>query len=316
MTYNYLYQKYKNLNLKEDLINGYSYSHPISLKYKLKLNFKKPKLFPINRNVEDFESFESGSKKTLKEFQNLYMHRFSDINSYRNTLKKSLDSSTLKQKLEKKYKMINNNSKNKIKEDSYNSLMKIVKSNNKENQSKRGHLKLYILPKNSLNNIKRFSFNIPKENKCLSRRLLKKENDIEKTPEKKKIKFFKVESKLSLLEQISNKIIKSNEKYNSNNNSIRLINLKKKLNFEEYKNCFEPNIQSYFINKNKNMRYYELTKKGLNFSDSLIVEKKKYPNSKKKKKKIERKISYEYLNSIKRPLSSLEKYFIKFGVFP
>ena len=64
------------------------------------------------------------------------------------------------------------------------------------------------------------------------------------------------------------------------------------------------------------MKYYELTKKGINFSDSLIVEKKKYPNSKKKKKKIERKISYEYLNSIKRPLSSLEKYFIKFGVFP
>ena len=194
--------------------------------------------------------------------------------------------------------------------------MKIVKSNNKENQSKRGHLKLYILPKNSNNNIKRFSFNITRKNKCLSHRLLKKEEDIEKTPEKKKIKFFKVESKLSLLEQISNKIIKSNEKYNSNNNSIRLINLKKKLNFEEYKNFFEPNIKSYFINKNKNMRYYELSKKGLNFSVSLIVEKKKYSNSKKKKKKIERKISYEYLNSIKRPLSSLEKYFIKFGVFP
>ena len=66
--------------------------------------FKKPKLFPINRNVEDFESFESGSKKTLKEFQNLYMHRFSDINSYRNKLKKSLNSSTLKQKLEKNIK--------------------------------------------------------------------------------------------------------------------------------------------------------------------------------------------------------------------
>ena len=64
------------------------------------------------------------------------------------------------------------------------------------------------------------------------------------------------------------------------------------------------------------MKYYELSKKGLNFSDTLIVKKKLYPNSIQRKKKKERKLSYDYLNSNKRPLSSLEKYFIKFGAFP
>ena len=334
MKYNKLYKKYKNINLEKKISNHYYYPNPISLKYKLISNFKRPKLYHINKYVEDFESFESGSKKTLREFQNLFIHRFYINNistiSHKNNLKKSLVLSTVKEKLEKKNKMIdllNNYEKNKINEDKFKSLMKIIKRNIKEKQSKTAHSKLYNnlrkkykLSQSSSKSMKRITFNMTEKNKHLSYQILKGEKeykqDIEKTFEKKQIKYFREKSRLSLLQKISNKIIKSNEKYDSNNNSKRLINLKKNLRLEEYKNYFDSNIQSNFINKNKSMKYYELSKKGLNFSDTLIVKKKLYPNSIQRKKKKERKLSYDYLNSNKRPLSSLEKYFIKFGAFP
>ena len=171
------------------------------------------------------------------------------------------------------------------------------------------------------------------KNKYLSYQILKHGqkflNNIAKTPKKKNSYFFQEKSRIALLKQISRKIIKEKinqkidltnkliDRRNSNYKIRNIIKIKPNLKIEENKNCSGSiYIQSNFINKNKSVKYYEMSKKGCNLSDALIVEKQHYPNSRKKKKKIGRKISAKFLTFFKRPLSSLEKYYIKFGVIP
>ena len=340
MTYNYLYEKYKNLNSEEDFVNDYSYQKPANLKYKGISKFKRPKLFHINKYVENFESFKSGSSKTLQEFRNLYIHKFLINNNKNiNNIKKSLELYIMKEKAKQRNKMINDEEKNKVKEKALNSLIKIIKSNNKEEKFKRFHSRTrrYI---NKLNNfaqtssksIKRSAFNLTGKNKYLSYQILKQGekflNSDVKTPGKKPINLFQEKSRLALLKQISAKIIKEkinnkvdlmnklNKRCNSNYKIRNIKNLKPGLTLEESKNFFDSNIQTKFINKSTSVKYYEMSKKGCNFSDILIVENKRFPNSRTKQKKLERKIPFNYITSIKRPLSSLERYYIKYGAIP
>ena len=340
MTYNYLYEKYKNLNSEEDFVNDYSYQKPVNLKYKEISKFKRPKLFHINKYVENFESFKSGSSKTLQEFRNLYIHKFLINNNKNiNNIKKSLELYLMKEKAKQRNKMINDEEKNKVKEKALNSLIKIIKSNNNDEKFKRFHSRTrrYI---NKLNNfaqtssksIKRSAFNLTGKNKYLSYQILKQGekflNSDVKTPGKKPINLFQEKSRLALLKQISAKIIKEkinnkvdlmnklNKRCNSNYKIRNIKNLKPGLTLEESKNFFDSNIQTKFINKSTSVKYYEMSKKSCNFSDILIVENKRFPNSRTKQKKLERKIPFNYITSIKRPLSSLERYYIKYGAIP
>ena len=340
MTYNYLYEKYKNLNLEEEFVNDYLYQKPVNLKYKEISKFKRPKLFRINKYVENFESFKSGSSRTLQEFRNLYIHKFL-INNKKNInkIKKSLELYIMKEKARQRNKKINDKEKNKVKEEAFDSLIKIIKSNDKGDKFKRAHSRTHSYM-NKINNfaqtssksIKRSAFNLTGKNKYLSYQILKQGekflNSDVKISEKKPINLFQEKSKLALLKQISAKIIKEkidnkvdlmnklNKRCLSNYNIRNTKNMKQNLKLEESKNFFDSNIHKKFINKTASVKFYEMSKKRFNFSDILIVENKKYPNSRSKQKKLERKIPLNYITSMKRPLSSLERYYIKYGAIP
>ena len=339
----FLYEKYKNLNSEEEFVNNYCYQKPINLKHKETSKFKRPKLFHINKYVENYESFKSGSKKTLQEFQNLYIHKFLiNNNKHFDKIKKTLDSYVMKEKSKQQNKIINDKEKN-IKEEAFSSLIKIIKSNNKGEKTQRSRSrsigqinKLYNYPQSSSKSIRRSQFNLTGKNKYLSYQILKQGeqflNNLIKTPEntseKKPFHLFQEKSRMALLKQISAKIIKVktnqnialtnklNGRCHSNYKIRNIIKTEHDLKLEENKNCFESCLLKNYINKTKSVNYYEMSKKGFNLSDALIVERKRYPNSTKKHIKTEKKKPIKFPTSFKRPLSSLEKYYIKYGAIP
>ena len=350
MTFNFLNEKYKNVFSEEEFVNDYSYQKPENLKYKELTKFKKPKLYHINRNIENFESLKTGSRKTLQEFQNLFIQKFiiSNIHIIKNkdNIKKSLSLYTMKEKLKRRNKIIKSIETNKEKEEAYTSLMKILKKDNKAEKIHLSHSRklnylnrLHNVPQSSSRSIRKSTFNLTGKNKHLSYQFLKRGEFFldkkEKTPQRNPpIKIFQEKSRLALLKQISAKIIKENlnqkiesvnkknkaNKFNkrskSNYQMRKIPNMKNNFKSEKSnKTNFDSDIQNKCVNRSNNIKFYEMTKKGCNFSDIIIVEKKKYPNSRKKIKKIERKIPFDYLTNIKRPLSSLERYYIKYGAF-
>ena len=297
-TYNFLLAKYKNLNSEEDFVNDYSYRNIQKLKSKISLTskIKKPKFYEINKRVENFESLKMGSEKVLHEFQNLYIHKFL-----------------------------------------YKSLIKIIKNiNNKDEKFRRSQsrsqsriMKLY--PRSSSKSFRKSIFNISERNKHLAYQYLKQgekflSNSIE-SAKNKPIRIFKEKSKLSLLKQISSKIIhdkitqtlKLSEKKNKQS-SFNLYNktnqrIKSGFKLEESKSCFD------IYNKNNNIssrnrRYIELSKNISNLSVAMVIHKKYFINSITKEikaKKLPKKIRTKNINLSKRPLSSLEKYYLRYG---
>lgn len=337
MTYNYLLEKYKNLNSEEDFVNDYSYQKPFNFKFDDSSKFKRPKLFYINKNIENFESFKTGSKKTLQEFQHLFIQKFFISNNKKPKIKKKIPVLLgTKEKIRKNCKIINNKIKNKVKEDKYNSLMKIIKENNiNENIPKRKFSRSIgqfdrAYPQSSSKSMRKSSFNLTERNKYLTYQYLKQGEKFltksQQTPKKQSIRLFQEKSHFSLLKQISEKIIhnkinnnivltnKNNRRCNSSYVNNRYENMKSKFNLIENK-AFINNNKSNFVKVNK-VKYYEVSKNNCNLSDALIVKKKEFPNTAKKKKKKERKISSKYIAYLKRPMSSLERYYIKYGAFP
>ena len=341
MTFNYLSEKYKNLTSEEEFVNDYSYKKPQNLKYKGSASFKRPKLFQINKYVENYESYKEGSKKILQEFQNLFIHKFLLNNNKKNKIKKTSNLLLLREKLSNKFKMNNDKKRNilnKIKEDTYNSVIKIVKSNNKENihqkirsRSNPRISKLYNSPERSSKSKRKATFKLSEKNKYLTYQFLKLGNDFsknDKAPKKRPITIFQEKSRLALLKQLSSKIIQEeiNKKINNKQtNEPALIHRcrssydkRKNINLEENNKLLESKV---YLKKQKsnsnndiyNPIYFEISRKGDNFSDALIIEKKEYPNTIKQIKKRERRPRSEYLNHLNRPMSSLERYFIKYG---
>ena len=173
-------------------------------------------------------------------------------------------------------------------------------------------------------------FNITEKNKYITYQQLKQgekflTSSIESS-QKNSVKLFQEKSKLSLLKQISSKIIQdkmsqalklfSKNKNQSNSNSITIKDkrIKSAMKLEENKNFFN----TYNINNNynsRNMKYVELSKKGCNLSDAMIIRKKYFINSAIKERKIGKKLTTKNNNIIKRPMSYLERYFYRYGAF-
>ena len=332
-TYSFLLAKYKNLNSEEDFVNDYSYKNIVKLKSKINLSskIKKPKLYEKNKYVENFESLKIGSKKVLHEFQNLFIHKFlmNEDKNQKDT-KKNFNILEIKQKIRPNFRIFNDNKiiNKKEKEETYKSLIKIIKNiDNKEERFKRSQSRpqsriMRLYPRSSSKSLRKSIFNISERNKHLTYQCLKQgekflSNSIESS-KNKSIRIFKEKSKLSLLKQISSQIIQDNisEKinkqipfsiYNKNNQRI-----KSGLKLEENKSCFDLYSKNNYISS-RNKRYIELSKNLCNLSDAMVIHKKYFVNSIVKEKKIPKKMSYRNINLLKRPLSSLEKYYLRYG---
>ena len=343
MTFKYLSEKYKNLTSEEEFVNDYSYKKPQNLKYKGSASFKRPKLFKINKYVENYESYKEGSKKILQEFQNLFIHKFLlNNNKKKNKIKKTSNLLLLRENLKKKFKMNNDKKRNilnKIKEDTYNSVIKIVKSNNKENihqkirsRSNARISRMYNSPERSSKNKRKSTFKLSEKNKYLTYQFLKLGNDFisnnDKASKKKPIPLFQEKSRLALLKKLSSTIIQeeiNNKINNKQTNEPALIHRarssydkRRNINLEENNKLLENKLhhkkqKSNSNNDIYNPRYFEISRKGDNFSEAIIIEKKEYPNTIKQIKKRERRPRSEYLDHLNRPMSSLERYFIKYG---
>ena len=339
MTFNCLIEKYKILHSEENLINDYLYQNPEKLKLNKSTKIKKPKLYQKNKYIENFESYKSGSKKVLHEFQHLFIHKFlMNENQKQNEMKKSINTFDIKHKIMPNFRMFNaNNAIPKIeKEDTYNSLLKIIKNSviNEDKprrpQSRTQSRIIRLYPQTSSRSLRKSLFNITEKNKYITYQQLKQEekflsSSIESS-QKNSVKLFQEKSKLSLLKQISSKIIQdkmsqalklsSKNKNQSNCNSITIKDkrIKSAMKLEENKNFFN----TYNINNNynsRNMKYVELSKKGCNLSDAMIIRKKYFINSAIKERKIGKKLITKNNNIIKRPMSSLERYFYRYGAF-
>ena len=333
-TYNFLLAKYKNLNSEEDFVNDYSYRNIQKLKSKISLTskIKKPKFYEINKRVENFESLKMGSEKVLHEFQNLYIHKFLlNENEKQKETKNSFNTFEIKQKLRPNFKMFNDNKiKNKKeKEDTYKSLIKIIKNINikdekfRRSQSRSQSRIMKLYPRSSSKSFRKSIFNISERNKHLAYQYLKQgekflSNSIE-SAKNKPIRIFKEKSKLSLLKQISSKIIndkitqtlKLSEKKNKQS-SFNLYNktnqrIKSGFKLEESKSCFD------IYNKNNNIssrnrRYIELSKNICNLSDAMVIHKKYFINSITKEikaKKLPKKIRTKNINQLLHILDNI-----------
>ena len=216
--------------------------------------------------------------------------------------------------------------------------MKIIKDNNiNENIYKRKLSSPYIqmlrsYPHSSSKSMRKKTFNTAQRNKRLIYQYLKQGEKFmtksEQIPKRKQIQLFQEKSHFSLLKQVSDSIIHDKINYNNNINLMNEINrqygysyinnryenMKSKFN-SETKKAFINNNKSNFVNISK-VKYYEVSKKGCNLSDALIVVKKQFHNIFKKKKKKERNFSSKIGDYLKRPMSSIERYYIKYGAIP
>jgi hypothetical protein len=142
-------------------------------------------------------------------------------------------------------------------------------------------------------------------------------------------------SKLSLMKEITEmalnndyysdekkkvyKDLKKSQKFLNKNNYIKNINkiinrLKNLESSKDYKNNIELIRRN---NKYNNIKFIEVKRDNFNFSDNCIILKQKYQNSERKLKLNKRpKIPLRLFSANLRPLSTLERYYLKFGVYP
>ena len=349
MATNYIVEKYNNLNIEEEFINNYLY-RPLNIKFSEIIHFKKPKKFFVNKSIENFRTNKKGNLKTLREFQNLYIHKFMIKPKLEKNFKINFSlpvkEEKEKRKNKKKYYKENYNINNDIeKQRPFSQIESFKRANILLNSFRKKHSSYLIRKRNNqiINKIKNRSndinytniinkidnYNVYNNNNC---KIKNKRNhsSLSVRYEKSKLSLIKELSKKALESDNNNKNIKPEEntkefhyilKRNNSiylNNSQNSKNLNNKINkfnyhelIDEYKDNFIKN------NRIKNIKYIEIIRNSCDFSDAYVIEKQICPNITKKIKLQKRpKIPLRLFSSDVRQMSTLEKYYLKFGVFP
>ena len=336
MTTNNFIEKYNNLNIEEEFINNYLY-RPNNIKSSEIIQFKKPKKFNINKSIEDFRTNKKGNLKTLREFQNLYIHKF--IIKPRKKEKKIKFHFSFGIKKENKNINVNKNNYNKKKYFINDEIEKqrpisqidyLKRANILLNSSKSRNTSYYIKKRSDqlINKINQYnirtrninSSSTINKNNCDNNKKLK---NIRNTPS---LSYKCKKSKLTLIKELSQKILNTKNKetndnlknsnisyFNESNNSRNFNNeINKYKSFGLIKN--RNNLKSENIN---HVKYREISRYNCNLSDAYVIEKQICPNSANKIKLQKRpKIPLRLFSSDVRQMSTLEKYYLKFGVFP
>ena len=350
MATNYIVEKYNNLNIEEEFINNYLY-RPLNIKFSEIIHFKKPKKFFVNKSIENFRTNKKGNLKTLREFQNLYIHKFiihpkpeKDFKiNFSLPIKKVKISNKIKTKFNKEKYCINNDIE---KQRPFSQIESFKRANILLNSFRKKHSSYLIRKRNNqiINKIKNRnndinysdtinkidSFNVYDNNKNNKIKNKRNFSSLSVRYEKSKLSLIKELSQKALESEYYNKNIKAEENNDihytlkKSNNSIYLNNsqnsknLNNKINnfkyyetIDEYKDNFIKN------NKIKNIKYIEIARNCCDFSDAYVIEKQVCPNIAKKTKLQKRpKIPLRLFSSEVRQMSTLEKYYLKFGVFP
>ena len=343
MTTNYIIEKYNNLNLEEDFVNNYLYK-PINLKYAAIVQFKKPKKFYINRAIEDFRTNKKGNLKTLREFQNLYIHKF--IISPKNKEKKIKFHFSFgikkEEKNKNKYNKNVNNINNEIeKQIPISQIDSLKRTNILLYSSKTRNGSYYIkrrsnqlINNNNQHNIKTTSINSSSLNKKCSYINDKLKNN--RNFSSFSFKYENEKSKLTLIKELSQKILNKkkkdiNEFQRNNHYSLKKKNLSffnesqnsrndydklnKNKNYERNKKNYKYNLKK--NNQIQNNKYIEISRNDCDFSDAYIIQRQVGPNSATTNKiKKRQKIPLRLFSSDVKQMSTLERYYLKFGVFP
>ena len=335
MTTSYIIEKYNNLNLEEDFINNYLY-RPINIKHSEVILFKKPKKFYVNKLIENFRTNKKGNLKTLREFQNLYIHKFiiHQKNQEEKEMKNHCSFATPKNEKNKHInKEIFNVINNEIKQQRPFSNMDYLKrANILLSPSLKRNSSYFINRKSS-----QLSFQNHYKNININSLIQKNNNNNNKPSIKNKshssFSFIK-KSKLSLIKEVSQKalnqkinIIKTPSEYLeyslSKNNSICFNEIQniKKINKKNHKkkslyskNNIDLNLKKKKIDNNK---YIEISRNYCSLSQALVIEKQITPDSRRKNKFHKRpRIPLRLFSSGIQKMSTLEKYYLRFGVFP
>ena len=335
MMTNGIYEKYSNLKTAEEYTNNYSYGIK-KIKNLEIAQIKKPKMFHVNKLVENFNSNKKGILKTLQEFRNLYIHKFiMDKKIQEKTIllrfKKESPIFNVEQFNLNNNNIINNNDKNP--QIPFSKIDTLKSSSVLSKQIKQRRSSIFLREKN--NNITYKTYK--NKNKTQNFLLNNNRNNSNKMIKNKStsilLKKRRDKSKLSLMKEITEialnnnsdeekkgfKDLKKSQKILNKNNCSRNINkiinrLKNLESSKDYKNNIELIRKN---NKSNDIKYIEVTRDNFNFSDNCIIFRPKYPNSKQKIKTNKRpKIPLRLFSSNIRPLSTLERYYLKFGVYP
>ena len=333
MITNDIYERYNNLKTAEEYANNYSYG--IKKIKNLELSkVKKPKKYVINKLVENFTSNQKGILKTLQEFQNLYIHKFIIdkkkeekmilLRTNKENSNYNVDHLDLNNNI-----IINNSGKNP--QIPFSKIDTLKSSSVLSKQIKKRRSSIFLREKN--NNV----IYKTHKNKNMTQSLLLKNNSNNKMIKKKSYSILlrRDKSKLSLMKEITE--IALNNDYNSDEKKKAYNDLKKSQKFLNKNNCtininkiinklknlesskdYKNNIKLIRRNnKNNNIKYIEVKRDNFNFSDNCIILRQKFKNSERKLKLNKRpKIPLRLFSSNLRPLSTLERYYLKFGVYP
>ena len=329
MTTDYIINKYNNLNIEEEFINNYFYS-PVNIRYSEIIQIKKPKKFHVNKKIENFRTTRKGNMKTLREFQNLYIHKFIIKPKPENYLKINFSSLKKNEKIKHKvnqnikFVVIKNNKQRPFSHDSLKRANILLNSFNK-------HSSYFIRKRSSQinNNQKRYIFSsiTDQTNKDINNNTLKNIRNFSSIP----MRYEK--SKLTLIKELSQKLLnEENKKENKKefkdllkrNNSFCLNEsqnsryLNNKINKFKYFDTIDKYKKNFIKNnKIKNIKYIEIKRDYCDFSDAYDIQKQECPYFTKKVKIQKRpKIPLRLFSSDVRQMSTLEKYYLKFGVFP
>ena len=315
-------ERYNNLNIEEEFINNYLY-HPINLKYSEIIDFQRPKKFYVNKSIENFRTNKKGNLKTLREFQNLYIQKF--IISPKIKEKNVYFSFGIKRKNKNKY--LDSDIINEIEKQRPKSKIEVLKrTNNLLNSYDQRNSSNFIKNKNNQLFLKM--------NKNRITSSIKNQNDNNNLTNNRNIfsyLFRQQSSKLTLIKEISKRLLgKENKKEESSkyafyplkksnstylNESSKSRNLKTKNKFNEINNNKQKNI--YQKNKTQNIKFIEFSRNSCNLSDACVIQRQIYPNSDRKSKLQKKpKTPLRIFSSDLKKMTTLENYYLKFGVFP
>ena len=106
----------------------------------------------------------------------------------------------------------------------------------------------------------------------------------------------------------------SKQQKTKSKNDVDHDNLNKNINYKRNKSKDKYNIKN---NQNQNNKYIEISRNDCDFSDAYIIQKQVCPNSATTNKiKKRQKIPLRLFSSDVKQMSTLERYYLKFGVFP
>ena len=330
-------EKYEDLNLSGTYLYNYK-----DLKHSGYVPCKKPeKIFYANDYVKKFYTSQKGNLKILREFQNLYIHKF--LINIREIKDRDKDKEKFKfklfQKKEKNRRNDNGFDINKSKEKRItheNNLLQpsnvLLDSSNKRNTSFVRRINYRTIQKaesdKKLNTL----------SKNTSSSLINKKNS--RIQNLKGIRNFSAfslngKSRLTLIKEISEKILSEKNQNGQNHKNKRFrLNKNKSANclnhnhnlgkyksldlIEKFNNSKNISLINNFENhKSSNIKYYEISRRISNLSNAIIIKKQAFPcTAKRVKIKKRNKIPLRLFSCKDREMSSLEKYYLKFGIFP